>query len=196
MSSGKKLSPPFLPRGIPSSKNLLERAPWALSHRRIETRGTETGGSTWYLVLNLLPKSICKGSHNHALRVENLSMQNWVEDTRSLDSPVAPDPCRQMHLGEQPGIMLFPKKSPSPLILGSHVISLQAVSLRNRQLKVSSAASSIIKCSTHRKGTDRSGIHQAGRHSIISLGSWMWLTWIRSLPGNDCDCQRRLLYDY
>lgn len=81
-------------------------------------------------------KIFCKASYNHALRVETLSMQNRTEDTSSLDSPItAPDLCGQMHPGEQPDICYFsrssPKKSPSPLLLGSHVSSLQPVSLRN-----------------------------------------------------------------
>lgn len=50
-----------------------------------------------------------KALQSQSLRVEILSMQNWVEDTRSLDSPVAPDPCRQIQLGEQPGYIISQK---------------------------------------------------------------------------------------
>lgn len=197
MNSGEKPSHTFCHGKSLQAGSLFARVPWDSACRRMGTGRIDTGESTGYAA-QFIPK---KPLEWHTLRVETSCVLNQTEDTSSMGRPfIAPDLCRQMHQGNSQTYVIFhghPHEITTPFNPRQPCLLPTASFLeKHTELKTSSAASSIIKCSTHRKGTDRSGIHQAGRHGIISLGSWMWLTWIHSLPGNDCDCQRRLVYDY
>lgn len=58
VSSGKKLSPPFCHWESLPARNLLAKASWALSHRRMEPGGRDTGGSTWYVAQSITEKHL------------------------------------------------------------------------------------------------------------------------------------------